>query len=95
MDASFTRVQYNEDKTFTLISLMKAMKEGYEKSGNDKVGIVLAKGDHKIIFDIPIITKEDVLWCINMQHKESLAKNETALASTTKIPTYNTTKAHS
>ena len=64
-------------------------------SGNDKVGIVLAKGDHKLVFDIPIRTKEGVLWCINMQRKKSLAEGETALASTTKTPTYNITKAHS
>lgn len=71
------------------------MQDGYELSENDKVGIALTKGNHQLVFDIPIRTKEGVLWCINMQCKESATEGETALASTTKTPTYNITKAHS
>ena len=71
------------------------MKEGYKLLGNDKVGIMLTKGDCQIVLDIPIRTKEGILWCVNMQHKESLTKKETVLVPTTKTPSYNITKAHS
>ena len=73
-----------------LISIMQIMKKRFKISGDINKGIVVQKGDPKIVFDILIQTKEGVLWCISMQHLDPRTGNETAFAQIT----YNITQAH-
>lgn len=67
------------------------MNKGFRFKSADKQGIVLNKGNLWIIFDIPIWTKEGVLWCINMQWFDPKTENEVAF---TQVITYNITHAH-
>lgn len=86
----FSHIRYSKDKPYTLISILQIMKKGFTLSGDNEQGIVLKKSNQQIIFDIPICTKEGVLWCINMQQLDPQTGNKAAFAQVTS----NITHAH-
>ena len=88
----FERMRYHKGKPFTLISITAIMKKGFKLFCNNEQGIILQKGDIKICFDIPVRTKEGVIWCINFQRLNP--NNYNSKAAFAKI-TMNVQKAHS
>ena len=68
------------------------MKKGFKLYGDNEQGIMLQKGNIKICFDIPVHTKEGVIWCINFQQLNPNNFNSKAVFA--KI-TMNIKKAHS
>ena len=56
----FTYIWYSKNKLSTLISITQIMKKGFSLNGDNDKGIILKKNDQKIVFNIPICTKERV-----------------------------------
>ena len=88
LKSSLKDVQYNPKSNFNLFSIRKAIKEGCKLSG-DKKGLVLTKGNAKLVFDIKIPTKNGVVFCAYLQREYEITA---ILASTCK--TMSTEKAH-
>ena len=53
---------------FNLCSTTKMMKEGWIMLGNEE-GILMTKGESKIHFDIPIRSKEGIIWAMYVKRK--------------------------
>ena len=57
-------VSYTPGGTFNLFSVTSAMTKGWVIRGSSETGIILSKGNHTITFDIPITTKNGVVYCM-------------------------------
>ena len=64
---TFEKVRYSKKCPFTLLSIPILMKKGFILHGGDSWGIMLQKGDLKVVFDIPACTDNGVIWCIGMK----------------------------
>lgn len=53
------------------------------KNGNNVKGTVLTKDNKNIVFDIPIYSKEGILWCIDMQRVNQTTGDEATFAQIT------------
>ena len=71
-------IQYNPKLNFNLFSIAKAIKEDWKLSGNQE-GLILTKGNAKLVFNIKIITKNGVIFCEYLQREYEIAA---VLAST-------------
>jgi hypothetical protein len=60
-DITFTDVGYAPG--FSLFSLTKATSNGWILEGSDK-NYTLRKGEHTIVFDIPVMTPKGMVWCV-------------------------------
>ena len=69
MKATLKDVQYNPKSNINLFRIGKAIKEGWELSG-DKVGLVLMKGSAKLVFDIK---KNSRIFCVYLQREHEIA----------------------
>ena len=61
MKATLKDVQYNPKLNFNLLSIGKAIKEGWKLNDNQE-GLVLMKDYAKLIFNIKIMTKNCVIF---------------------------------
>ena len=57
---------------FSLLSIRKAIKEGWKLSDYQK-GLVLMKGNSKLVFDIKITTKNGVIFCAYLWREYKIA----------------------
>ena len=74
-------VQYNPKSNFKLFSIGQAIKEGLSLSV-DQEGLVLMKSGVKLVFDIKIMTKNDVIFRVYLQryHEISVILTSTSIA---------------
>ena len=89
---TFEKVRYSKKCSFTLLSIPVIMKKGFTLHGGDSWGIMLQKGDLKIVFDIPACMDNGVIWCIGIKrlNPSTDREAETLLAQLE----YNITTAH-
>lgn len=59
--AAHQDVIYSKTARFHMFSITKCIKNGWKLSGNSEKGLVIAKGDIEVKFDIKISTKTGVL----------------------------------
>ena len=52
-------VVYLPEAEHNLISVTKAMKQGYNISNDEELSLILSKGDVKVVFDIKIETEDE------------------------------------
>ena len=88
LKARLKGVQYNPKSNFNLFSVGKAIKVGWKLSG-DQEGLVLMKGNAKLVIDIKIMTKNGVIFCAYLWREYKIAA---ILVSTSK--TMSIEKAH-
>ena len=72
LKATLKGVQYNPKSNFNLFSIGKASKEGWKLSG-DQEGLVLTKGNEKLVFDIKITNENGVIFCAYLQREYETA----------------------
>ena len=71
-------VQYNPKSNFNLFCIGKAIKKGWKLSG-DQEGLVLTKGNSKLVFDIKITIENGIIFCAYLLREYEIA---VVLAST-------------
>ena len=81
-------LQYNPKSNFNLFSIGKEIKEGWKLSG-DQNGLVLMKGNAKLVFDAKILTKNGVIFCAYLRRESEI----TAILASTGT-TMSIKKAH-
>ena len=84
MKATLEDMQYNPKSNFNLFSIGEAIKEGWKLSSN-KEGLVLTKGNAKLIFNIKITTKNGVIFCAYLWREYEIAAILTSTGKTISI----------
>ena len=71
LKATIKNMQYNSKSNFNMLSIGKAIKEGWKLSG-DQEDLVLTKGSTKLVFHIKIMTKNSVIFCSYLQREHEI-----------------------
>ena len=65
-------VEYNPKSNFSLISIRKAINEGWKLSG-DQEGLLLMKDSVKLVFNIKIMTKSGVIFFVYLWREHEIS----------------------
>ena len=74
-------VQDNPNSNFNIFSIGKVIKEGWKLSG-DQEGLVLMKGNVKLVFDIKSMTKNGEIFCAYLWREYKIAAILVSTATT-------------
>ena len=72
LKAMLKDVQYNPKSNFNLFRIGKAIKQSWKLSGNQE-HLVLMKVSAKLVFDIKIITKNGVIFCVYLERENEIS----------------------